>query len=338
MRLSKHRMFYGRILNITNDSLQVSSITYYNYFKEETAYKPHWINVNEIEKLIIPDPDKHNFETIINLKKYTYQVVKEPVDRTFEVKSETSYASLVKDGFNYGKYFHKNPKFLNSRDSIYDKDREEVLQKKSIYRWRNGAWFSPLHADKINGLATGIFTGIDKVNYTDSLSHQIINGVNVNPDIFTVFIVGAAVGYSVFGSIDYVLHKKYRDSLNKAHAPYDSIEKIQANTFDTLPPTIKINGLSVSTGVFVTNPDVNGVFINALISNGHNIKGLSITGLGTKTNSFKGVQIAGIYNKTIKAHGLQIGIFNKCKELKGIQMGIWNVNAKRQFPFINWGF
>lgn len=338
MRLTNHRMFYGRILTINEDSLQLSSITYYNYFSEGTAYKPTWIRVNEIEKLIIPDPDKHSFETIINLKRYKYRICKETINRTFDNCSQNWYASLVKTGIKYGYYCYFHPNFLEYKSSNCNIN---TYDKRPTYRWRNGIWLSPLHANKTNGLSTGLITGLDgDLGYDDSTSHQIINGVNINADITTILFSCMVPIYATAYGIDYLLHKNERDSIIPSIKSRDSIGKQKQieDYYDSTFPPMRINGLSISPGVMMfANPDVNGLIINGLISTCHNINGVSVNGIGTLSNSFNGVQIAGIYNETQRGRGLQIGIVNKCKNLKGIQIGIWNINDKRKLPFINWG-
>ena len=340
MRLSKHRMFYGRILSIKGDSLQLSSITHYNYFSEGTTYKPTWICANEIEKLIIPDPDKHNFEAIVNLKKYKYLTTKDSINRTFAVINQDRYASLAKTGIKYGTYRYNHPKFLEYKKLRPNESYREI-ENKHTYRWRDGIWLSPLHTNKINGLSTGFITGLDAdLGYDDSTSHQIINGVNINADVTTIlFTCGGAVYIAAYG-IHYLFHKKEIDSINAAYKSRDTLcrQKKVEDKFDSATTSMRINGLSISPGVLgFANPDVNGLIINGLISTCHNINGVSINGLGTISNSFKGIQVAGIYNKAIRGKGLQIGIVNRCKDLKGVQIGFWNINSKRKLPLINWG-
>jgi hypothetical protein len=136
--------------------------------------------------------------------------------------------------------------------------------------------------------------------------------------------------------------------------------------FDTLPPSERINGLSLSASgticdcytngvsagfVGQINRQVNGISLSAMMNIAKKQNGVMIAtanyteitnglqlGLTNGSSKINGVQIAMTINESEEMRGLQIGVVNKSENFRGIQIGIWNVNQKRKLPIVNWNF
>ena len=126
---------------------------------------------------------------------------------------------------------------------------------------------------------------------------------------------------------------------------------------------IKINGINITTGGFLSRAQLNGVNISTFTQM-EKMNGLSVSGLVTSCKSAKGISISGILSYNQKINGLavglinhvdflkgaQFGIYNNCntemtgiqiglinisEKTRGLQIGLLNINKKRAMPFIN---
>ena len=189
--------------------------------------------------------------------------------------------------------------------------------------------------DVVNGLAFGVGHYDDK-----NIVGQTINGVNVEASP-----IGLAFPFLLFLSFD----KRFdRDAFT------DGVDD---------GTNIKINGINISSGGFLTNAQMNGINISTLTQI-RKMNGLSVCGFITVTNNTNGVSIAGFQNLNQKTNGLQIaisnfsdhlkggqiGLYNNCAQsmtgvqigllnisnkTRGLQIGLLNINKKRALPFIN---
>ena len=180
---------------------------------------------------------------------------------------------------------------------------------------------SPIHSrvNKVNGLTLGVG------HYRNSKIGLFTFGLGI---AFESLIVGAR------------------------KEPYDSFSLNR--TFlkrDDAIIHIRINGLNVSSGGFLTGAQVNGlnicvvsvmnkmngVSVTAAILSTENMNGISVCGIANMINTGSGLQLA-VSNVSREYRGVQIGLFNNAKNLRGVQLGLWNTNGKRRLPFVNWQF
>lgn len=180
---------------------------------------------------------------------------------------------------------------------------------------RNGAWFTPNDANRINGLAVG-FQALNVHN--EGLE---INGVNAGIGFVGFFAIPYCLDWSLSGSAK----RRAMNFLN----PDSANLALQEQTV--------IRGLSMSMGgeMAVT---VKGLNLSGGITLGKELVGVSVTGYFTCVQSFTGICFSGVHNVSTKGTGLQIGLFNRCDKLKGLQIGLWNRSGKRSLPLLNWGF
>ncbi len=163
---------------------------------------------------------------------------------------------------------------------------------------KNGIWFYPSKAQKINGLSIGIF---EEVSKGDSKQK---NGIAISL-IGTGIILGGPIIWMSSQERDWDFNNHY-------------------------------NGIALSlTGSFY--PKVNGINASLFVGASEEVKGLSINLLASQINELKGCSIAAI-NISYSVRGVQFGIYNESNDLRGFQFGIWNKNEKRSLPFINWNF
>lgn len=183
---------------------------------------------------------------------------------------------------------------------------------------------------EVNGFALGVG------HYENcNIEMQTVRGLNVEASPLTLFLFTYGI-----------------------NVPFEAIfvginDNVISNTafFDDDKQTyIKVNGLNISSGGFMSGAELSGVNISVLstmnkmngfsisgILNTKNFAGLSVCGLANLSDSGNGVQI-GVSNVSRKHNGLQIGLFNHSKNLRGLQFGLWNTNGKRKLPLINWQF
>lgn len=191
---------------------------------------------------------------------------------------------------------------------------------------RNGIWLTPVsrYNTTINGLAVGLLAGAIM-----DAEEIYVNGVNLEASPLSVVGGTIVLVGSFISPITTDLKKTYSPHKNKNldFFPYfiDSASKIQS---------IKINGLSISTGLPIIN-ELNGVAINGIYSGVEIMNGLEITGLINYHYTFNGALIAGFRNKTTRGRGIQIALFNSCLECNAVQIGLINRIGKRVTPLIN---
>ena len=205
------------------------------------------------------------------------------------------------------------------------------------------------NVDKVNGLVFGL-------GHLDNkhVSVQIINGLNIeaNPaPIAGTFI--AFLGIIYLPEIIKNSNEEFR--LKKLKG-----DQLKIKDFDAVS-NLKLNGINLSTGCFLTNTSMNGLNISlgnkfkkfnglsiaplgtistiqngvsiGLINANNNLNGISV-GVYNQSFNLKGLQL-GICNISKSNNGIQIGIFNKSYS-KGFQLGLWNKNLKRSLPILNW--
>lgn len=175
---------------------------------------------------------------------------------------------------------------------------------------RKVIWFTPSRSSEI----TGLNIGLQSANFNP---HSLtIRGVNLNADMFTMFLVMGAMF-----------------TLGRGNTLINMPDTLEDDNIDT-----KMYGLSISAGGLYGDDIIKGVSINGGICTANRADGLIITGTQNFLFEFRGVAISAIRNLSTYGRGLQIGLLNICKHFKGVQIGLWNVNSKRKLPFINWSF
>lgn len=239
---------------------------------------------------------------------------------------------------------------------------QDTIAKQLRYQWRGYAKEKRTHVfsvspmsrktAKVDGLVLG-FGHIDN----KLVEKQTINGLNV--ELNPAPAVGAL---GVFMGIMYlpeILSKKRQktiaDTLHYRKKPDFVI------TDGDKTPTLKLNGVNISSGCFFVNTNMNGLNIS-FGNKFKNFNGISLAPLGmladrqngisvgliNATNDLNGLAVGaynqsvkldglqiGLVNQTMNNHGLQIGFFNRSYS-KGFQLGLWNKNAKRSLPILNW--
>lgn len=239
---------------------------------------------------------------------------------------------------------------------------QDTLAKQPRYQLHNFSKQKRTHVFSISPMSRktakvdGLVLGLGHID-NKLIEKQAINGLNV--ELNPAPAVGALVAFMGIMYLPEILSKKRQktvaDTLHLRKKPDFFIPD-----FDKTP-SLKLNGLNISSGCFFVNTSMNGLNISAG-NKFKNFNGISIAPLGTladRQNGFSvgmvnasndlnglvvgaynqsvkldGLQI-GLVNQTIKNHGLQIGLFNRSYS-KGFQLGIWNKNAKRSLPIFNW--
>jgi hypothetical protein len=172
---------------------------------------------------------------------------------------------------------------------------------------RNIICFTPTNANKINGIAIGLW------NRPHSQIIQSFNGLN-----FEILGSGWMTPFLGLDDAGYTEH---------------DMHKINGLSFGLTLLNGRMNGLTISPTINTTFY-FNGVKIGLFNFDLNKSNGVQL-GLVNVNNMNNGL-IIGIYNKAIKTRGLQIGLVNKSEELLGIQIGLININRTRTLPFINW--
>lgn len=242
---------------------------------------------------------------------------------------------------------------MYSQDTIFKQPRY-LMQNFSKEKRTHVFSVSPMSRKTatVHGLVLG-FGHIDN----KLVAKQTINGLNVE--------VNPAPIVAAFGVFIGIMHLPEIFSKKRQITVADTLHHRKKPDF-FIPdfdktPTLKLNGLNISSGCFFVNTNMNGLNISAG-NKFKNFNGISIAPLGTLAdtqNGFSaglvnasndlnglvvgaynqsvkldGIQI-GLVNQAIKNRGLQIGVFNRSYS-KGFQLGLWNKNAKRSLPVFNW--
>lgn len=174
---------------------------------------------------------------------------------------------------------------------------------------RNVIWFTPSHAEKINGISIGL------VN-TPGYHKQTCNGLSLE-------LIGAGYITLFLGLDDGGYVRNTRQNLT--------------NNGIISGPTLfsgKVNGVAVS-AITGTNYYLNGFSFSLVNLTLFQARGL-ITGLVTSADVMKGIQIGVVNISSERSRGIQLGLLNRANDLKGLQVGLWNINEKRSMPFFNW--
>ena len=185
------------------------------------------------------------------------------------------------------------------------------------------------------GRVNGLVLGAGHYDNT-KIEMQHINGLNIEASPLAILV-------GTFGIN--ILFEGVFVGLNDTTLKQSSFTKLEDST------VLKMNGLNVSSGGFMTGSEVNGINIsvinlinkmngfsaNALILTSKNFNGVCISGIANVTDYGNGVQLA-ISNVSRNHKGVQIGLFNHSKNLRGLQFGLWNTNGKRRLPLLNWQF
>lgn len=232
--------------------------------------------------------------------------------------------------------------FISAQDTIPLRTFESIETHSQIFS------LSPIskRVDKVNGLVFGVGHFENK-----KIQNQTINGLNV--EVNPAPIAGTFIAFlTVIYLPDIIKNKSWKSN--------DTITKLKIKNFDT-EPSLKLNGVNISTGCFFTTTNMNGLNIS-LGNKIKNFNGISIAPLGTIANDYCGLSIGvinannnlkgvsiGIYNQSYELNGLQFGTFNSVNKNRGIQIGVfnksnsrgfqigvWNKNTKHAFPLINW--
>jgi hypothetical protein len=189
------------------------------------------------------------------------------------------------------------------------------LNQAIAQKTRNGFWFIPSKAQKVNGVCLTLLPS----DFVQDSGKVIINGVSISADILNVMAES-------IGAVHLVFDKEAHKYVFLTYA-----EK-EENKSDYV-----INGVNIGTGL-LGDVDINGVNIQALYILTGKIRGISINPIMTKVYDYKGLLISGLYNKTTKGKGVQIGLVNDCQSCRGAQIGLINKMGKRTIPFINFRF
>jgi hypothetical protein len=200
--------------------------------------------------------------------------------------------------------------------------------------------------DKVNGFVFGVGHVENR-----KVENQTINGLNLEAN--PAPIVGAFCAFIYLMYLPEIIEKNKKQENKSEH-------NFEIKNWN-YTPSLKINGINLSTGCFFTTTSMDGLNIS-LGNKFKNFNGLSIAPLGTISDKINGVSIGiinantnlkgatfGIYNQTYELNGLQTGIVNQVEKNKGIQLGIfnksysrglqlgiWNKNRNRSFPILNW--
>ena len=249
----------------------------------------------------------------VHLRNYKYDFIAADSSRCLRTDTITDTITTVR----YLRFYHITMQGLDAYFLPYDTlDRTKIPARDSIQpvtanrdtpsHTRNYAWFLPLNAAKINGLATGLFTG--NINGRP----LTINGMNANIDLPVVYISM----FTLFHIFDAAAVKMMPDSIAE-----------EGN--------VTVNGSSFSMGGVINGRSLTGLSVNGGLCESNNAKGIHIAGGFTFFHRLKGMALS-IRNAATYGHGIQLGLINSCKHLRGFQVGLWNVNGKRKLPFINW--
>ncbi|SHF90894.1 LA_2272 family surface repeat-containing protein [Flavobacterium defluvii] len=202
--------------------------------------------------------------------------------------------------------------------------------------------------DKVNGLVLGLGHLENK-----NIDYQIINGINIEANPAPA--VGALMAFMSLVYLPEIIRNNKKSDSVKNTEDYYKIKNMNC------APDLKLNGLNISTGCFLTTTNMNGLNISAG-NKFNNFNGFSVTVLGTIIGHQNGLSVGiynanndltgstvGIYNQSYQLKGLHLGIFNQTRINKGVQIGIlnksnskgfqlglWNINNKRSMPFLNW--
>lgn len=185
------------------------------------------------------------------------------------------------------------------------------------------------------GRVNGLVLGAGHYENT-KIEMQHINGLNIEASPLAILVGTFGINIPFEGIFV---------GLNDRMLKTSSFSKLQDST------VLKLNGLNLSLGGFMTGTEVNGLNLsvinlinkmngfsaNALILTSKNFNGFSISGIANVTDYGNGVQLA-ISNVSRNHNGVQIGLFNHSKNLRGLQFGLWNTNGKRRLPLLNWQF
>ena len=172
---------------------------------------------------------------------------------------------------------------------------------------RNVFCFTPTKANKINGIAVGLW------NQPQPPINQKFNGLN-----FEILGSGWMTPFLGMDDAGYSKHE---------------VHEINGVSIGLTLLNGKVNGLSISPTINTTFY-FNGVKVGLFNFDLYQSTGVQL-GLVNSNDENKGV-IIGLFNTAIKTHGLQIGLVNKSIELHGLQIGLLNINETRTLPFINW--
>lgn len=242
---------------------------------------------------------------------------------------------------------------IHSQDTIFKQPRY-LIQNFSKEKRTHVFSVSPM--SKKTATVDGLVLGFGHID-NKLVEKQTINGLNV--ELNPAPVVAAFGAFMGIMHLPEILSKKRQktvvDTLHLRKKPDFFIPDIDKT------PSLKLNGLNISSGCFFVNTNMNGLNISAG-NKFKNFNGISIAPLGTLADRQNGISVGlvnasndlnglvvgaynqsvkldglqiGLANQTIKNHGLQIGLFNRSYS-KGFQLGIWNKNAKRTLPIFNW--
>ena len=173
---------------------------------------------------------------------------------------------------------------------------------------RNIICFTPTKANKINGLAIGIW------NHPD-IQFQKFNGLNLE-------LLGQGWLTPFFGLDD----GGFIRQTEKNHI-------INGVSFGLTLFNGKVNGLTISPTINTTYY-TNGLKLSLINVDLYKTNGLQI-GLLNFNKINNGLTV-GTYNKATSVKGLQIGLINRTENLKGLQIGLININKSRTTILVNW--
>ncbi|MEP6677215.1 MAG: hypothetical protein ABJA78_18790 [Ferruginibacter sp.] len=311
--LKNDMVYEARIIQVKKDSIiftthpdQINAKDNYGIF--DTLR----ISASEIKKIRLLGDRIMSLYSSVAMKNYRYEFVRSEKPKRMRTDTLTDTIHHLE----YFVYYHINNMGADPYYSLMDQTRQqpvdsfELAQKakqNAVYKKRNIAWFTPLNASEINGLAMGVHTG------NISGASLKIKGININADVPAMFI-----------SMFMLMH--VFDPANVKMLPDSS----------TFPKQVSVSGLSISYGGLHYGKKLKGLFINGGICQSEQANGIFITGMYNTFQDFKGLSIGGFRNTATNGTGIQIGFINSCKRLKGVQIGLWNINGKRKLPFINW--
>lgn len=183
-----------------------------------------------------------------------------------------------------------------------------ILKGQDSTLTRNTICFTPTKANKINGLAVGIW---NKPNY----QLQKFNGINL--ELLGQGWMTPFFGLDDGGFIRQTENKHYVNGLSLGLTIFNGT----------------VNGVTISP-LINTTYYTNGLKVSFINVDLFKTNGLQL-GLLNYNKINYGLTI-GLYNKATDVTGLQIGLINRTENLNGLQIGLINFNKSRTTILVNW--
>lgn len=180
--------------------------------------------------------------------------------------------------------------------------------------------FTPSKKHCTNGLSLGWLLMSANGIQPDSVR---INGLYINISPIQVLYSGMIIAMAPF-------------SIFNTKSKIESMDDISKS--DSISPTKRLNGVSLSLLEDATDFKLNGLQITGFMHAMGELNGFAVAFIYNSYSEFSGIMASGVYNQADNGNGLQIGLVNRTKEMTGMQIGLWNIIGNKGYPIVHFRF